>query len=90
MWSQKGHATVYSRAEDTDRLRGMKSLVDAPRVVTVPLDLEETLKAIPDGLKSIMDYDAAAIYVVEPESANCDQHLASGMQYRSWIRVTAP
>ena len=63
---------------NTDMLRGMKSLVDALRVGSVSLDLEETLKAILDGLKSIFDYDAAAIYLVAPESGQLRSQIVRG------------
>ena len=63
---------------NTDMLRGMKSLVDALRVGSVSLDLEETLKAILDGLKSILDYDAAAIYLVAPESGQLRSQIVRG------------
>jgi sigma-B regulation protein RsbU (phosphoserine phosphatase) len=63
---------------NTDMLRGMKSLVDALRVGSVSLDLEETLKAILDGLKSIIDYDAAAIYLVEPGSGQLRSQIVRG------------
>jgi putative methionine-R-sulfoxide reductase with GAF domain len=56
----------------------MKSLVDALRVGSVSLDLEETLKAILDGLKSILDYDAAAIYLVAPESGQLRSQIVRG------------
>jgi len=61
-----------------DMLRGMKSLVDALRLVSVSLDLEETLEAILDGLKSIIDYDAAAIYVVDPGSGQLRSQILRG------------
>lgn len=63
---------------NTDMLRGMKTLVDALRVGSVSLDLEETLEAILDGLKSIIDYDAAAIYLVAPESGQLRSHIVRG------------
>jgi sigma-B regulation protein RsbU (phosphoserine phosphatase) len=56
----------------------MKGLVDALRVGSVSLDLEETLQAILDGLKSIIDYDAAAIYLVRPESGQLRSQIVRG------------
>jgi sigma-B regulation protein RsbU (phosphoserine phosphatase) len=56
----------------------MKSLVDALRVGSVSLDLEETLEAILDGLKSIIDYDAAATYLVAPDSWQLRSKIVRG------------
>ena len=63
---------------NTAMLRGMKGLVDALRVGSVSLDLEETLQAILDGLKSMIDYDAAAIYLIRPESGQLRSQIVRG------------
>jgi phosphoserine phosphatase RsbU/P len=59
-------------------LRGMKTLVEAFRLVSVSLDLDETLKAILDGLKSLVDYDAAGIYVIQPKTGELRAHTVQG------------
>ena len=46
-------------------------------------ELEETLKAILDGLKSILDYDAAAIYLVAPESGQLRSQIVRGSPTKS-------
>lgn len=61
-----------------DMLRAMKSLVDALRMGSVSLDLQDTLRAILDGLQSIIDYDAAAIYLVSPESGQLRSQIVRG------------
>lgn len=63
-----------SKGSDSRR----QSLVDALRVANVSLDLEETLKTILDGLKSIIDYDATAICVVEPHSGQLRSQIVRG------------
>jgi len=52
----------------------MKTLVEALRLVSVSPDLDETLKAILDGLKSLVDYDAAGIYVIQPKTGELRVH----------------
>lgn len=44
----------------------IKAVVDAFRISSVSLDLHETLAAVLDGLKSLIDYDAASIDVIAP------------------------
>jgi serine phosphatase RsbU (regulator of sigma subunit) len=56
----------------------MKTLVEAFRLVSVSLDLDETLKAILDGLKSLVDYDAAGIYVIQPKTGELRAHTVQG------------
>jgi len=59
-------------------LQGMRIVVDAFRLISVSLDLDETLKGILDSLKSLIDYDAAGIYVIEPDSGRLRSHIVRG------------
>jgi sigma-B regulation protein RsbU (phosphoserine phosphatase) len=43
-------------------------VVNALRDVSVSLDLDDTLKSVLEGLHSLVRFDAAGIYVIEPES----------------------
>lgn len=51
-----------------DELRGVRAAVEAFRVISVSLDLNQTLNAVLDGLKSLINYDAAGIYVIDSGS----------------------
>lgn len=61
-----------------ETLKGVRTVIDAFRLVSVSLDLNETLNAILDALKSLIDYDAAGIYVVEPETGKLRSYIVRG------------
>lgn len=49
-------------------LRGMRAMVEAFRQVSGALSLQETLEAILEGLRVLLEYDAAGLYVSDPET----------------------
>jgi len=53
----------------SDALRGVQTAVEVFRVISVFLDINRTLNAVLDGLKSLINYDAAGISVIEPGSS---------------------
>lgn len=61
-----------------DTLKGIRTVVDAFRLISVSLDLNETLNAILDALKSLINYDAAGIYVVSSETGKLRSHIVRG------------
>lgn len=63
---------------NSDTLRGVQTAVEVFRVVSVSLDLNQTLNAVLDGLKSLISYDAAGIYVIEPESGRLRAQVVRG------------
>lgn len=66
-WREKtGDATWPPMGAET--LEGIRTLVDSLREVSVSLDLEETLEAVLDGVQTLFPFDAAAIYVVHPDT----------------------
>jgi sigma-B regulation protein RsbU (phosphoserine phosphatase) len=61
-----------------DSLRGVQTAVEVFRVLSVSLDLDQTLNAVLDGLESLIDYDAAGIYVIDPASGSLRARVARG------------
>ena len=53
----------------SDALRGVQTAVEVFRMISVSLDLNQTLNAVLDGLKSLINNDAASISVIEPGSS---------------------
>src|SRR5215213_7182035 len=49
-----------------DELRGVRAAVEVFHLISVSLDLNQTLNAVLDGLKSLIDYDAARIDAIAP------------------------
>ena len=62
----------------SDMLQGVQTAVEGFRVVGVSLDLNQTLNSVLDGLKSMIDYDAAGIYVVESDSSRLRAQVVRG------------
>lgn len=62
----------------SDALWGVQSAVEVFRVLSVSLDLDQTLNAVLDGLKSLIAYDAAGIYAIEPESGRLRAQVVRG------------
>jgi serine phosphatase RsbU (regulator of sigma subunit) len=58
--------------------RGIRLVADVFRRVSASVHLDETLEAILDGAKSLLDYDAAGVYVVEPASKRLLGHRTRG------------
>ena len=52
----------------SDDLQGIRDVVKALRVVSITLDLEDTLRAILEGVYHLIPFDAAGIYVLDPDS----------------------
>jgi phosphoserine phosphatase RsbU/P len=50
---------------NADVLQGVRTLVDAFRLVNQSLELGTMLRAILDGVRRLIDYDAAGIYVID-------------------------
>jgi hypothetical protein len=50
-------------------LQGVQTAAEVFRLVSVSLDLNQTLSSVLDGLKSLIDYDAAGIYAVDSDSS---------------------
>lgn len=48
-----------------DELQGLRTAVEVFRVVSVSLDLNQTLNAVLDGLRPLVNYDSAGIYVID-------------------------
>lgn len=61
-----------------DLVQGARALVDAFRLAGQSLDLDRVLSGILDGVGSLIDYDAAAIYVVDPDTGRMQGHLVRG------------
>jgi hypothetical protein len=62
----------------SDALRGVQSAVEVFRVLSVSPELDQTLNAVLDGLKSLIVYDAAGIYAIEPESGRLRAQVVRG------------
>jgi serine phosphatase RsbU (regulator of sigma subunit) len=62
----------------SDTLKGVQTAIEVFRVVSVSLDLNQTLNAVLDGLMSLIDYDAAGIYVIEPDSGQLRAQVSRG------------
>ncbi len=61
-----------------DLVPGVRALVNAFRLAGQSLDLDRVLSGILDGVGSLIDYDAAAIYVVDPNTGQMQGHLVRG------------
>ncbi len=61
-------------SEETDR-RGLEKevLFEVTKALSAPLDLDEVIEAIFRALKPVVDYDAAAIYLVNPSTLALEQ-----------------
>lgn len=63
------------------------TLLRVARALTQPLTLEDTLEAILDGLRRLVSYDAAAIFLLTPDGKLCE--AAAGRGYPpDWQRGT--
>jgi hypothetical protein len=56
----------------------VQSAVEVFRVLSVSLDLDQMLNAVLNGLKSLIAYDAAGIYAIEPESGRLRAQVVRG------------
>jgi hypothetical protein len=56
----------------------VQTAVEVFRVISVSLDLNQTLNAVLDGLKSLIHYDAAGIYVIELDSSQLCAQVVRG------------
>lgn len=51
-----------------DALSGIRTVVDAIRLANLSHELPEMLDAVLDGVSGLMAYDAAGVYVIDPET----------------------
>ena len=61
-----------------DAVQGVRALVDAFRLASQSLDLDRMLHGILDGVSSLLEYDAAGIYIVDPDTGRLKSHLVRG------------
>jgi hypothetical protein len=62
----------------SNMLHGAQTAVEVFRVLSVSSDLDQTLNAVLDGLKSLISYNTAGIYVVEPEFGRLRAQVVRG------------
>lgn len=74
----EGRSTVKEPAVTDEVLRGMRVMVEAFRQVSGALSLQETLEAILDGLRALLAYDAAGLYVSDPETGRLKHYAVRG------------
>ncbi|RMG51128.1 MAG: GAF domain-containing protein, partial [Acidobacteria bacterium] len=74
----EGRSTVKEPAVTDEVLRGMRAMVEAFRQVSGALSLQETLEAILDGLRALLEYDAAGLYVSDPETGRLKHYAVRG------------
>jgi Stage II sporulation protein E (SpoIIE) len=65
-------------------LQGVQTAAEVFRLVSVSLDLNQTLNSVLDGLKSLIDYDAAGIYLVESDSSRLRAQVVRGHAKDGW------
>jgi serine phosphatase RsbU (regulator of sigma subunit) len=70
------HALLSQEIERRALEKGV--LLDITRALSAPLDLEEVIEAIFASLRQVVDYDAAAIYLVNPETRRLEMVSAAG------------
>lgn len=70
------HALLSQEIERRALEKGV--LLDITRALSAPLDLEEVIEAIFASLRQVVDYDAAAIYLVNRETRVLEMVSAAG------------
>ncbi len=73
-----------------DAVAGARVMVEAFRLTTDGSDAVRILNGILDGLVSLVDHDAAAIYVVDPLGARVSHSLARGCMNPVPVDMAAP
>lgn len=73
-----------------DAVTGARVMVEAFRLTTDGSDANRVLNGILDGLVSLVEHDAAAIYVVDPLGARVSHSLARGCVNPVPVELSAP
>ncbi len=87
--SASGLGPPTARVGD-DAIGAARVLIEAFRLTTDGSDAERIMNGILDGLVSLVDHDAAAIYVVDPLGGRVSHSLARGCVNPVPVAMTAP
>ncbi len=70
------YALLYQQIERRALEKGV--LLDITRALAAPFDLEEVIEAIMQSLRQVVDYDAAAVYLVDRKTRSLEVVSESG------------
>ena len=87
--SGSGHGRPTARVGD-DAVAAARVMVEAFRLTTDGSDANRILNGILDGLVSLVEHDAAGVYVVDPLGARVSHSLVRGCVNPVPVEMTAP
>src|SRR3954452_13881718 len=62
----------------------LRLLLDITKTISRSLDLEEVLNLVMDTLGSLLPYDAAGIYLIDPEPADASPYVFKSRAIRGY------